>query len=130
MQNYLTKPDELKRKLEDPSFKHDFLQWSKSHICSGQNKYSRSKSPHQNSKKQLNGLNSKNAHSRSKENISPNNVSVNKNHSLSKKHLNISKGYLENAKPRDDSIQKRRGQCKSQAHFHSLSNLAHNRSLD
>ena len=103
---------------------------SKSHLCSAQNKYSRSKSPHQNSKKQLNILNNKNVHSRSKENISPNNAVINRNHSLSKKHLNISKGHLENAKLKDDSIHKKRGQCKSQNHFHSLSHLLHNKSLD
>lgn len=66
VQNYLTKPEELKRKLECPSFRHDFVQWSKSQLCSQQNRHSRSKSPNENSKKQLNPPVTKNNHNRSK----------------------------------------------------------------
>lgn len=128
VQNYLTKPEELKKKLDDPSFKHDFLQWSKSHICSAQNRHSRSKSPHQNSKKQLTGISVNKSHSRSKENIAPN--AVTRNHSLSKKNITFSKAQLDQGKPRDDSTQRKKLPSKSQNHYHSLSFLGHNRSLE
>ena len=130
VQNYLTKPEQLKKKLEDPSFKHDFLQWSKSQICSAQPRHSRSKSPHQNSKKQLHSLHNKSLNTRSKENITPNALA--KSSSLSKKNINVNKSYSLDTKQQkeDNSIIKRRAQSKSQSHFQSLNHLAHNRSLE
>ncbi len=66
VQNYLTKPEELRKKLECPSFRHDFVQWSKSQLCAQPNRHSRSKSPNEASKKTLNPSISKHSHNRSK----------------------------------------------------------------
>jgi hypothetical protein len=66
VQNYLTKPEELKKKLECPSFRHDFVQWSKSQLCGPQTRHTQSKSPNEGSKKHLNPSITKNSHNRSK----------------------------------------------------------------
>ena len=43
LQNYLTKPEQIRKKVENPShIHHDFLQWSKSHLHAG---YRPSRSP-------------------------------------------------------------------------------------
>jgi hypothetical protein len=47
LQNYLMKPEELRKKLENPKFRQDFVEWNRSHISLNrdQSKHSRSKSP-------------------------------------------------------------------------------------
>jgi hypothetical protein len=32
LQSYLMKPEELRKKLENPRFRQDFIEWSKSNI--------------------------------------------------------------------------------------------------
>lgn len=66
VQSLLTKPEELRKKLESPSFRHDFVQWSKTHLCSQQNRHSRSKSPNEHSKKHFGSFLSRNNNSSSK----------------------------------------------------------------
>jgi len=128
VQNLLTKPEELRKKLESPSFRHDLVQWSKSNLCGQQNRHSRSKSPNEFSKKQLGPSLSKNNHNSSKENIIPNPIC--KSSSLSKKSINPSKGFLQPKLKPSDKSQKRKGQSQSQSHFNSLNSIHHNRSLD
>lgn len=55
--------------------------------------------------------------------------SLTKNNSQSKKIINPNKSFLY-PKFRAEKNNKKRGQTQSQAHFHSLSNINHNRSLD
>ena len=86
IQNYLTKPEELKKKLEDSSFRQEFMQWGKSSHRPSKNKSSRSKSPQIGSKTKINP---KNTQSRSKENLVPNHA--NKSNSQLKKNLSLSK---------------------------------------
>ena len=126
--NLLTRPEELRKKLESPSFRHDFVQWSKSHLCGQQNRHSRSKSPNEHSKKQFGPSLSKNNNNSSKENIIPNPIS--KSSSLSKKSINATKGLIQPKLKTSDKTQKRKGQSQSQSHFNSFNSLHHNRSLD
>lgn len=55
--------------------------------------------------------------------------SLHKNNSLSKKIIQPSKSFLY-PKYKNDKKDKKKGQSQSQAHFHSLSNINHNKSLD
>lgn len=59
------------------------------------------------------------------------NTSLNKNNSLSKKVINPNpnKSFLY-AKFKPEKNLKKRGQAQSQTHFHSLSNINHNKSVD
>jgi hypothetical protein len=127
VQNLLTKPEELRKRLECPSFRHDFVQWSKLQLCSAQSRHSRSKSPNELSKKKLNPSLPKPLHNKSKENIIPN--SANKNPALPRRIPNSNKNLVE-PWARPDRNQRKKGQSQSLTHFHSLNNINHNTSLD
>lgn len=47
LQNYLMKPEELRKKLENPRFRQDFIDWNKHNISTNKDnsKQSRSRSP-------------------------------------------------------------------------------------
>lgn len=48
LQNYLMKPEELRKKLENPRFRQDFIDWTKNNTSlhrDHSNKHSRSRSP-------------------------------------------------------------------------------------
>ena len=67
LQNYLTKPEQLRKKLESPAFRHDFIQWSKTKLCGNSNsRYSKSKSPNEHLKRNYDSQNSRISHNVSK----------------------------------------------------------------
>jgi hypothetical protein len=48
LQNYLMKPEELRKKLENPRFRQDFIEWTKNNTSLHREistKHSRSRSP-------------------------------------------------------------------------------------
>jgi hypothetical protein len=73
LQNYLMKPEELRKKLENPRFRRDFIEWSKGNVSINRDatsKCSRSKSPVENIQRSMQ-LNPRKTISQNKENIRP-----------------------------------------------------------
>lgn len=73
LQTYLMKPEELRKKLENPRFRQDFIEWSKSNTSVSkdqQSRHSRSKSPVDNIQRSLQ-LHPKRTPSNAKENAKP-----------------------------------------------------------
>lgn len=73
LQNYLMKPEELRKKLENPRFRQDFIDWTKNNISvhkDSLSKHSRSRSPVERIQHSLQLNNKKQSHN-NKENARP-----------------------------------------------------------